>query len=269
MAKTMTMLCIDLETYPNLDLIKAANGYSETGLDIYTKYISELEKKDKSTFPNPIYHSIISFGYLLINDKFDSTLGVFNNKGLAGEKTALSKFFKLIDAFQPTLVTWNGNYFDMLVIQHRSLTHGVASSVYWDKLGDAKWNNYLSKYHSKHFDMKEILSNYTPGISTSLNVEALSLGLAGKLVTTGDGVYDLYNKGELSVIQDYNEIDVLNTALIYAAHVTINSLTKSKGLAYISSIFKMLSTSNKPHHIEFLEKSSAFFETYLAKIDEP
>lgn len=50
-----------------------------------------------------------------------------NETRAAGEKTALSKLFKMIDAFSPTLITWNGNYFDMLVVQHRALAYGIES----------------------------------------------------------------------------------------------------------------------------------------------
>ena len=81
-------------------------------------------------------------------------------------------FFKSIDKYQPTSVSWNGKGFDMPVIHYRALKNSVVSEIYWEE-GKSNWgnnsntssfryNNYLNKFHNKHIDLMAKLSNFGP-----------------------------------------------------------------------------------------------------------
>jgi len=46
----------------------------------------------------------------------------------------------------PQLVTWNGSGFDLPVLHHRALIHGVTAARYWTgrRRPEFRFNNYLS-----------------------------------------------------------------------------------------------------------------------------
>ena len=63
------------------------------------------------------------------------------------EPELIRRFFDGIERFTPQLVSWNGGGFDLPVLQHRALIHGVTAAKYWDwgdDDRDFKYNNYLS-----------------------------------------------------------------------------------------------------------------------------
>jgi len=134
------------------------------------------------------------------------------------EDELLRRFFGGLEKLRPMLVSWNGSGFDLPVLHYRMLKHGIASPTYWDtgELDrDFRWNNYLSRYHSRHTDLMDVLSAYQPRGRASLDHVAGLLGLPGKLGMGGDKVWDAWRAGRIGEIRDYCEADVLNTYLIY------------------------------------------------------
>ncbi len=81
-----------------------------------------------------------------------------------GEAGIIQRFFDGIEKYTPQLVSWNGGGFDLPVLHYRGLIHGVQCPRYWD-MGeddrDFKWNNYISRYHSRHLDLMDLLAMYT------------------------------------------------------------------------------------------------------------
>ena len=75
------------------------------------------------------------------------------------EPELIRRFFSGIEQLSPQLVSWNGGGFDLPVLNHRALIHGIAAEKYWD-WGDQdrefKFNNYLSRYHSRHLDLMDV-----------------------------------------------------------------------------------------------------------------
>ena len=75
----------------------------------------------------------------------------------------LAGFFKTIERYTPKLVSWNGSGFDLPVLHYRSLILGVPAR-YWD-MGEEdrefKFNNYISRYHSRHTDLMDLLASTT------------------------------------------------------------------------------------------------------------
>ncbi|MGH8459784.1 MAG: 3'-5' exonuclease, partial [Nevskiales bacterium] len=79
------------------------------------------------------------------------------------EKDLISRFFEGVERYKPTLVSWNGSGFDLPVLHYRALIHGISAPVYWDTGRhdrDAKWNNYLSRFHERHTDLMDVLAAY-------------------------------------------------------------------------------------------------------------
>ncbi len=136
----------------------------------------------------------------------------------ADEAQIIQRFFDGIERYTPQLVTWNGGGFDLPVLHYRAMLHGVAAPRYWD-LGDDdrdfKWNNYISRYHTRHLDLMDLLALYQPRAYVPLDEFAKLLGFPGKLGMDGGKVWEAYQRGELAAIRDYCETDVLNTYLVF------------------------------------------------------
>jgi predicted PolB exonuclease-like 3'-5' exonuclease len=80
-----------------------------------------------------------------------------------GEAEIIQRFFDGVEKFTPQLLSWNGGGFDLPVLHYRGLIHGLVAPRYWD-LGDGdhadsrdfKWNNYISRYHTRHLDLMDL-----------------------------------------------------------------------------------------------------------------
>ena len=109
------------------------------------------------------------------------------------EAALVQRFFDGIEKYTPQLVSWNGGGFDLPVLHYRALVHGVQARRYWD-LGDDDrdfhWNNYISRYHTRHLDLMDVLSLYQPRASAPLDEMAQLLGFPGKLGMDGSQVWE-------------------------------------------------------------------------------
>src|SRR5688572_31790935 len=79
------------------------------------------------------------------------------------EAALVARFFDGIERYKPQLVSWNGSTFDLPVLNYRALIHGIAGCCYWDtgeNDRDFKFNNYLSRFHSRHVDLMDVLAGY-------------------------------------------------------------------------------------------------------------
>ncbi|MCH9758813.1 MAG: 3'-5' exonuclease [Proteobacteria bacterium] len=131
------------------------------------------------------------------------------------EAEAIFTFFRLIDKYQPRLVSWNGGGFDLPVLHYRALVHRQQAATYWRNDGDFKWNTYTARFHERHIDLMDVLSMYQPRAFASLNDFALLCGLPGKIGIGGDRVWQAWQEGEIDAIRTYCENDALLTYLLY------------------------------------------------------
>src|SRR5215510_1758557 len=134
------------------------------------------------------------------------------------EGELIQRFFDGIAKYTPQLVSWNGGGFDLPVLHYRSLIHGVRARRYWE-LGDDdrdfRYNNYISRYHTRHLDLMDVLSLYQSRASAPLDEVARLLGFPGKLGLDGGQVWSAYQRGELAKIRAYCETDAANTFLVF------------------------------------------------------
>jgi hypothetical protein len=78
-----------------------------------------------------------------------------------------------------------------------------------------KWNNYISRYHTRHTDLMDLLALYSGRANAPLDELATLFGFPGKMGMSGAKVWDAYQEGKLADIRNYCETDVLNTWLVY------------------------------------------------------
>jgi len=213
------VLVFDIETIPDVAGLRAAWGFDAAMADAEVAeqaFARRRERTGGSDFLPLHFHRIVAIGCLLRDDRGLQVRCL----GQADESEArqVQQFFKLVDRHTPQLVTWNGGGFDLQVLHYRALIHQVQASRYWDQGEDDrdfKYNNYLSRYHSRHLDLMDLLSLYNGRASAPLDELAKLCGFPGKLGMDGSQVWPAWRAGRTDEIRSYCETDVANTWLLY------------------------------------------------------
>ena len=172
------------------------------------------------------------------------------------EGVLLQRFFDGIEKYSPQLVSWNGAGFDLPVLHYRAMVHGVRARRYWD-LGDDdrefRYNNYLSRYHTRHLDLMDVLSMYQLRASAPLDEVAQLLGFPGKLGMHGSEVWDAYQAGDIRCIRNYCETDAANTFLVFLRFQLMRGLLTSEQYEQeLDLVCGCLERSGAGHWQEFL-----------------
>jgi len=162
----MNILVFDIETVPDIESGKKLYNFeglkAEDAAELMFSYRRQ-ETDGSSDFLRHYMHKIVAISLILkTNDKLSVwSLGDID----ADEKEIIQRFFEGVERYTPTIVSWNGSGFDLPVLHYRSLLHGVVAQRYWENGEDDqsfKWNNYLSRFHSRHTDLMDVISGYSP-----------------------------------------------------------------------------------------------------------
>jgi hypothetical protein len=174
----------------------------------------------------------------------------------SSEAEIIQRFFDGIEKYAPQLVSWNGGGFDLPVLHYRGLIHGVVASRYWD-MGEEdrefKWNNYISRYHTRHLDLMDLLALYQPRANAPLDELAKLMGFPGKLGMDGGEVWAAYRAGEIAAVRDYCETDVVNTFLVFLRFQQMRGILDRDACARECKLVRStLAALKHPHWREFL-----------------
>ncbi|MDQ8021012.1 MAG: 3'-5' exonuclease [Moraxellaceae bacterium] len=176
------------------------------------------------------------------------------------EAGIIQRFFDGIEKYTPQVVSWNGGGFDLPVLHYRGLQHGIVAPRYWD-MGDGdyadsrefKWNNYISRYHTRHLDLMDLLAMYQPRASAPLDDLAKLCGFPGKLGMDGSAVWGAYQDGKIAEIRNYCETDVVNTYLVFLRFQLMRGALDGDAYAREAELVRdTLSRSEAGHWKEFL-----------------
>jgi 3'-5' exonuclease len=174
----------------------------------------------------------------------------------ANEAEIIQRFFDGIEKYTPQIISWNGSGFDLPVLHYRALIHGIHAPRYWD-LGeddkDFKWNNYISRYHTRHLDLMDLMALYNARANAPLDDLAKLCGFPGKLGMDGSKVWDAFKAGKLEEIRNYCETDVANTHLVYLRFQWMRGhLTQAAYEAEIQLVRDTISSYSGPHWQAFM-----------------
>lgn len=254
----MNILVFDIETIPDIEYGRRL--YDIEGLS--AKEATELmfnrrrqETDGASEFVRHYLQKIVAISVVL---KTKDTLKVWSLGEIdSDEKELIKRFFEGIERYTPVLVSWNGSGFDLPVLHYRSLLYCIVAERYWENGDDDKsfkWNNYLSRFHSRHTDLMDVLSGYMPNARAPLNELATLLGCPGKMGMSGDMVWKYYHDGKIEDIRNYCETDVLNTYLIYLRYERLRGrLTDNAYKNECDLVYDLLKSEDRPHFKKFLE----------------
>ena len=249
------VLVFDIETVPDVEGLRRLHGLDAKIPDGQVADMAfQLRRQATGSDFLPLHlHRVIVISCAL-KEREDS----FKVWSLAGESEGelIQRFFEGIEKYTPQIVSWNGGGFDLPVMHYRGLIHGVKAARYWEQGDDDrefKWNNYLSRYHSRHLDLMDLLALYQGRANAPLSDLAQLMGLPGKLGMEGSEVWGAYQAGRLAEIRNYCETDVVNTYLIYLRFQMMRgALTESQHRAGCEQVRSVLGKSPEPHWKEFL-----------------
>jgi len=252
------ILVFDIETVPD-----AASGRTVLELDgiddqdvVRAMAHRRRQKTGGSDFLALHFHRIVAIAVVL---KEDDSLRVWSLGDTdSTEKELLDRFFSGLERYDPTLVSWNGSGFDLPVIHYRALYNSVVSKRYWE-IGETdrefKWNNYVNRFHWRHIDLMDVLSGFQARATAPLDEISQLLGLPGKMGVSGSDVWRHYNAGQIDVIRNYCETDVLNTYLIYLRFQHIRGrLTNDSYTLEMNRVRSSLDQDGRPHLKKFLSE---------------
>lgn len=212
------VLVFDIETIPDVTGLRTLNNHPAGMTDMEVAEVAFAARREKSgtDFLQHHLHRVAAISCVFRDDEG------FRVRSLGGledqEHKLIHDFFRIIDKYTPQLVSWNGGGFDLPVLHYRAMINGLTASRYWemgDDDRDFKWNNYLSRYHTRHLDLMDLLALYTGRANAPLDDLAKLCGFPGKMGVDGSQVWTLFQEGRLNEIRNYCETDVVNTYLVY------------------------------------------------------
>ena len=250
------VISFDIETIPDIAGLRALHELPDTLADAEVAEFAFQKQRAKngSDFLPHHLHRVIVISCAMRSDEGFRVWSLAEPK--SGEGEIIQRFYDGIGKYTPNLVSWNGGGFDLPVLHYRGLIHGVAAPRYWD-MGeddrDFKWNNYISRYHTRHLDLMDLLAMYQPRANAPLDELAKLMGLPGKLGMDGSAVWGAWCDGQIDAIRDYCETDVVNTYLVYLRFQQMRGQLTAKAHAEeVAVVRNELAKSDAPHWREFL-----------------
>jgi predicted PolB exonuclease-like 3'-5' exonuclease len=253
---TIPTLVFDLETIVDVAGIRRINDIPATVSDADVRdWFSQQRRASSGSDFAPLYlQRVVAIGCAL---RDDNGLRVWSVGDLSDpEPELIRRFFDGIERFTPQLVSWNGGGFDLPVLHHRAMVHGIPAVRYWDwgdNDRDFRFNNYLGRYHTRHIDVMDVLACYQPRASAGLDAMARLCGFPGKLGMDGGEVGAAIAAGRLAEVRNYCETDVMNTYLLYQRFRLMRGEVDAGAYAQeISLVRERLGALDVPHWKAFL-----------------
>ncbi len=254
------VLVFDIETIPDVPGLRRLHGLDPVLSDAEVAELAFQQRRAQSGhdfLPLHLQRVVAISCVLRAGDSFK----VWSLAAPAlSEAEIIQRFFDGIEKFTPQIVSWNGGGFDLPVLHYRGLIHGVTAPRYWD-LGDGdyadsrdfKWNNYISRYHTRHLDLMDLLALYQPRANAPLDDLAKLMGFPGKLGMDGSKVWEAWQAGQGDEIRDYCETDVVNTYLVFNRFRLLRGeQDKASCTAEEAFVRAELERLNLPHWHEYL-----------------
>ena len=198
----------DIETVPDFEFIREVLQIPDASNDEAHEMAVEELGRNKSEFLPPMYHRIVAWVGLWIE-----------NNGMPRQKSSwsgtdevegLKVLFNSLKTYKDFgLIHHNGRGFDLPVITYRALKHGLQMP--------RRLSHYdiQYRYSSHNIDLADEFSNY--GASSWPKLEHLGQLIGIPVKQTGDGskVLAMFNQGKMRKIEHYCHEDVMGTYVVW------------------------------------------------------
>ena len=255
------LLVFDIETVPDVAGIRRAHDVTDAVDDdgVLAWYAQRRRATSGSEFAPPYLQKVVAIGCAMRDANGLRIWSVGDPSD--PEPELIRRFFDGIERYTPQLVSWNGGGFDLPVLNHRALIHGVAAARYWD-WGDEdrefKYNNYLNRFHTRHLDLMDVVAQYQPRANAGLDAFARLCGFPGKVGMSGADVGAAIAQGRIDEVRGYCECDVLNTYLVYQRfRLMRGEADAGEYAAEISLVREKVAASEAPHWRAFVAQWDA------------
>jgi len=198
----------DIETIPDFDFIRNVLHDQESEEEALLEKASEELAKNKSGFLPPMYHRVVSWVGLWIENTGEPRNKVSWNGD--DEKQGLIELIQTLSLYKDYgLIHHNGRGFDLPLVTYRCMKHGLQLP--------RRMNHHDIRYRfSQHnVDLVDEFSNY--GASSWPKLKHLGQLLSIPFKQTGEGneVLAMYKDDKLAAIEHYCYEDVMATYLVW------------------------------------------------------
>ena len=233
-------IVFDLETVPCTQTLARLHGREALTDDEAVEILGEK-------FPKLPLHKVAVLA-ALIAERID---GVWRIQSLGaphiGERSEvdlISAFAARVDALRPTLVTFNGNGFDMPVLRYRAMVNGIAAPGLTSR-------PYFKRYDQAHVDLCDELASFQSNAKATLDDLCKMMGLPGKPEgIDGSKVWEQVRAGNIQTCADYGETDVVNTFRVWLRYELFRgALTPEQMLASEADLTAFITArlEERPH----------------------
>jgi len=217
-----SFLVFDIETVADGRLVQRVRFPEENQLDpaaAVAKYRAQLLEQSggKSDFVPHTFQVPVSVAVAKVAEDFSLMDVKTLDRPRFRPPVIARQFWKGWHSYgQPTLVTFNGRFFDMPVLELCAFRYGIPVPNWFVSSG-AAYQQPRNRYNQQaHFDCQDFISNQgATHVNGGLNLCAQLLGKPGKLDTKGHMVQELWERGERERIDDYCMCDCLDTYFVF------------------------------------------------------
>jgi len=209
----MTFAVFDIETRIDKRLLNQVffAGEEIGDQEAYDRF--RADPRNRGDFLPLTLHVPISIAVGEVGD--DYTLRAVESLALEdySEEHLVRAFWRRIEQFDGTLVSFNGRGFDLPVLELAALRYGLAIPRYFDESAPASLR---SRHGGRHCDLYDLLCNYgATGLRGGMDLLLKLIGMPGKLAMDGSDVQGYFEAGRLDEIHRYCRSDVIQTYFLF------------------------------------------------------
>lgn len=202
------LFVFDVETIPDFSFLRNVLNNRESSEDDLLIEASEQLTRNNSGFLPPMYHRMISWVGLWVENSGKPVQKTgWNGKD---EKEGLTQLFDALLTYKDFgLIHHNGRGFDLPLITYRAMHHNMQMPV--------RLNHYDIRYRfSKvNIDLMDEFSNYGASSYPKLKHLGHLIGVPFKQTGEGNEVLKMYRDDELDKIEHYCYEDVMATYIVW------------------------------------------------------
>ena len=205
---TQHIIVWDVETVPDLDAVARC-------FDLPVGDSAAAKDQIGEKFPKHLWHKIVCIG-ALIASRHEGVWQVdavgAPHIGQRNEAALIQTFVDRIATRKPTLVTFNGNSFDLPVLRYRAMLHRINAE-------GLSARPYFHRYSSESIDLCDVLASFSGNGKATLHEICRTFGLEGKPGgIDGSKVSEFVENGQIEEVAAYCESDVVNSYRVWLIH---------------------------------------------------
>lgn len=208
----MSFAIFDIETRIDKALIREVIYPHEelTDEQAYQRFRRQLtaEREGRSDFMPIAFHIPVSIVIGNVTNQYILTSVEALCEQNYSEEGIVCEFWRRVELFPGTLVTFNGRNFDLPVLELHALRYGCPAPRYFNE----KYGHRYRYSEDGHYDLLDFLSNAgAHRIRGGFHLLTKLVGLPGKMWIDGSMIQGLWEAGHLDQIQAYCRQDVIQT----------------------------------------------------------